>query len=329
MNTAWRERRLVAGTSGGAELTVYEHDSGVDGPRVLVLGGVHGDEVGGVVAAGRLTLAPLRLRAGILRVVPVTHEAAFAADSRTGPCDGGNLARLFPGNPAGSPTEQLAHLVTERLLRRADVMVDLHTSSPHTDMPLFAGCLDDGSGPATRSVELAVAFGAPVVWTHPSLGAGRSLTVARELGIAALYAESPVGGVLDAAHLDAYERGVRRVLAHLGMLEENEPSAAPQLWLHGAGDVDAFTPTPVGGLFLAEVALLDVVDFEERVGRVLDTRGRTVAELHAPAAGHVVTLRRAAQVGPGTPAVGVAAPRPEVLALPSDALVHSTGRSRP
>jgi predicted deacylase len=317
MSLQWTEVRLA--DPAGPAVTVYELDSGRDGPTVLVLGGVHGNEVGGIVGAGRLTTRPLPLRAGRLRVVPVTHEAAFAANSRTGPADGGNLARCFPGDPAGSPTAQLAALIGQRLIRGSDVLIDLHTSSPATDMPFFAGGLDDGSDIATAGVELAVAFGAGLVWTHPTLGPGRTLTLARDLGIPAIYVESPGGGTLDQRLLDGYTTGVTNVLAHLKMLPpDSDTPSRPARWLHGDGDTDSFTTAPVAGLFLPEVDLLDVVVRGQRVGSVLDPRGQVLAIVEAPACGHVAALQRRAVVRPATPVVGIAPARPAKLGLPSD-----------
>ncbi len=322
--SGWHTHRVEAGTPEGPGVTVHELDSGQVGPVVLVLGGVHGDEVGGIVAAGRLTGRELSLRTGRLRVVPVVHEDAYGADSRTSPLDGANLARAFPGDVAGGPTEQLAALVAERLIRHSDVLIDLHTSSPASDMPFFAGCVDDGGDVATRAVELTAAFGAGLLWTHPSLAPGRTLSFAHAQGIPAIYAESPAGGVLHRGTLDAYETGVVRVLAHLGMLRDDHPPAPPppNRWLHGPGDVDGFTPAPAAGLFLADVALLDEVSRGQRVGRILDPRGHLLGEVTAARSGHVVTLRRRAHVAAGTPVVGVAAPRPAVLGTPSDALAE-------
>lgn len=330
MTTSWSASRVgpPPGDSEGPGVDLYELDSGVPGPTVLVLGGVHGNEVGGIVGAGRLTRTRWPLLAGRVRVVPVTHEAAYAADSRVGPDDGLNLARVFPGVPNGGPTERLAHLIAHELLPGADVLVDMHTSSPDTDMPLFVGCLDDGSPPANRAVELAVAFGAPVVWTHTRLGPGRTLTLARQLGMPAIYVESPTGGVLDTTHLDAYTSGLRRVLVALGMLADAPPGETSPLWLHGDGDVDAFTQATVEGLFLADVALLDRVERGQPLGTVVDTRARPLQRIHAPESGHVVTLRRVAHVHPGTPVAGIADVRPVQLGVPSDSLVTSSGAIR-
>ncbi len=321
----WTQQR-VATSDGAIGVTVHTVRSRIDGPRVLVLGGVHGNEIGGIVAAGMLTTEPIELRSGTLSVVPITHEAAHRCFARTGPDDDGNLARSFPGALEGTPTERLAALIGERLISHADVLIDLHTSSPDADMPFFAGGLDDGSSVGTRGTELAVAFGAGTVWTHPQVGVGRTLTQAQRLGIPAIYVESPRGGVLNRVLLDAYVAGVRRVLGAVDMLAvEGPPAEPPRLWLHGDGDTDAFLPTPVDGWFLGEVSLLDVVVAGQRLGRVVDYRGTPLYDVVAPSGGVVATLRTAAPVTTGTPLIGVAAIRPAVLGLPSDMIVHQGG----
>ena len=80
----------------------------------------------------------------ILEVVPVVHEAAYHADSRISPLDGGNLARVFPGDPNGKPTQRLAHALQTQVLKGADLLIDLHTSGQTYDIPYLAGYIDDG-----------------------------------------------------------------------------------------------------------------------------------------------------------------------------------------
>ncbi len=321
----WVEERIST-SDGEIGVTVQVLRSPRPGLKVLVLGGVHGNEVGGTLAAARLTSSIGVLRSGSVAVVPVAHEAAHHAFSRTGPADGENLARCFPGQPDGTPTQRLAALLGERLIRSADVLVDLHTSSPDADMPFFAGGLDDGSEIATRGTELAVAFGAGIVWTHPTVGVGRTLSLAQELGIPALYVESPRGGVLDRRYLTAYVDGVKRVLAKLGLLDMDMPTVdPPRLWLHDDGDTDAFVATPVDGWFLSEVDLLDAVTAGQTVGRVVDRHGTSLHEVVASSDGVVVTLRTTAPVTVGTPLIGLAAPRPASLGLPSDVIAPNEG----
>src|SRR6476469_4095926 len=87
------------------------------GPTVALLGGVHGDELEGVLAARRVArrLDPGTLR-GCVRIAAPAHPSAWAAVSRTSPVDGLNLARVFPGDPGGGPTEQVAAFLTARVI---------------------------------------------------------------------------------------------------------------------------------------------------------------------------------------------------------------------
>lgn len=317
----WTERRLTVSHGSTIGVTVRELDSGVPGPRLLVLGGVHGDEVGGIVAAGRASVTDWPLTSGVLTIVPIAHEAARGADTRESPIDGGNLARSFPGSLGAGATQELAWIITNRLISRSDVLIDLHTSSPGTDMPLFVGCLDDGSPASSRAVELALATAMPVLWTHPDLGPGRTLTTARDLDIPALYVESPAGGVLDESHLAAYADVVRSVMESLGMLEGASRRTDPPVWLHGNGDVDTFTATTTPGLFIRESSLMSLVRRGDRVGAVIDEFGRELETILAPKSGYITTLRRSAVVEPGLPVVGVTGLRPPSLGVPSDAFV--------
>lgn len=288
-------QRIDAGPAGGFDL--YTTDSGRTGPRVVVLGGVHGDETEGALAAARLASTDLVLRAGRLDVVPVCHEAAFAADSRTSPIDGGNLARVFPGDPEGTATPRLAHHIYTEVLRGADFLVDLHTSGQHYDMPFLAGY--GGAEPNTGSLpeRAAIAFGADFVWRHPGRSEGRTLSVV-EHGI---YVESPGGGSTDPSMVDRYFDGVLRVLAELGMLDGAPPrQPGESVRVTGGGDLDR-DMVSVGhdGVFLARVARGDRVEAGQLLGRVIDVAGETLEEHRAPATGHIMALKRRSPVRRG------------------------------
>ena len=78
-----------------------------DGPHLLITGGVHGDEFEPMVAIRRLmkTVSASQLR-GTVTLVPVVNEAARMHGQRTAE-DGLDLARICPGDPNGSVTEQV------------------------------------------------------------------------------------------------------------------------------------------------------------------------------------------------------------------------------
>ena len=98
---------LMAGTEWEAQGTI--HHSGVLGPRVMVLGGVHGNEPGGWMGAE--AVANWEVRRGSLIVLPRLNWRAAAAFERT--LDGfGDLNRLYPGHPEGLPMARMAAEVT-------------------------------------------------------------------------------------------------------------------------------------------------------------------------------------------------------------------------
>ena len=97
------------------------------GPTALVIGGVHGDEPEGQVAALNLAreLQPEQVT-GRLIVIPCASPEASRAYTRLWP-SGANLNRSFPGTPTGPADEQLAHFLSTQLFPIADLIVDIHS----------------------------------------------------------------------------------------------------------------------------------------------------------------------------------------------------------
>lgn len=309
---------------GVLHLPRYVLRGSAPGPHVAVLGAVHGDEYEGVVAAGALLRGLARagaVRRGRVTVVPVANPPAYAAGTRVSPLDGLNLARIFPGDERGSPSERIAAVLSREVLRRADFLIDLHSAGQHYAMPLLCGAYsaDDALGRACQ--DAALAFGAPVLWAHPTINPGRSLSVAIDAGVPCLYAECGGGGRVRRADVDAYVSGVRRVLSHLGVLPPGPPPPPPPaVRLRSDGDTDAALAVAHAGLLVSRAALLDGVAPGDVLGEVLDEAGAVLETLRSPAAGRVALVRRTARVRPGDGAYLIAAEAP-----PDGAVPYATG----
>ena len=91
-----------------------------------MIGGVHGDEPEGQVAALNLArkLQPEHVTGRVI-VIPCASPEASRAYTRLWP-SGANLNRSFPGSPTGPADEQLAHFLSTELFPLADVVVDIH-----------------------------------------------------------------------------------------------------------------------------------------------------------------------------------------------------------
>jgi predicted deacylase len=296
---------------GGVQLPLLLARGLQDGPRIAVLGGVHGDEYEGVVAAASVwhDTDPADL-CGSLIVVSVANPPAFAAGVRVSPLDGLNLARTFPGSLSGSVTERIAHILSESVIKTADFLFDLHSAGQHYAMPLLAGAYAADNDLGCTCEAAALAFGAPVYWAHPDVAARRSLTVAVDAGIPNMYVECGGGGRVRPGDLRAYREGVRRVLVHLGALptEACSPSPKPVLRLRSTGDLDTWLTVSDAGILVERVGVLDRVVAGQTLGEVLDERGNLLERLLAPFDGVVVMARRTARVRPGDGAYMVALP---------------------
>lgn len=300
---AWTRTRFAASHATGFDRCRV--DSGAAGPRVVIFGGTHGDETEGVIAANRIAAMDLGLAAGIVDVVPVVHESAFAADQRTSPLDGRDLARSFPGRADGSPTEQLAHVLAQQVLAGADLLIDLHTSGRGFEIPFVAGYIDDGRDAKGLGARAAAAFGADFVWRHPERPPGRTLSVMD----AAIYTEAPCPGPVDLGYADRYAAGCLRVLADLGMLAKPlaPPSGPPALRVVSGGNVDADMQTvATRGLFVPRVRCGAPVARGQVLGTVHDIAGTVIEEVRAASDGWVIVLRRRPHVVPGDRVVAVA-----------------------
>jgi predicted deacylase len=273
---------------------------GGDGPRLLVLAGVHGDEYEPMEAVRRLArrLESLSFR-GSVTLVPVANLTAFVAATRTG-SDGLDMARSFPGDPHGSSTLQAAHAVTT-MLRRADCLIDLHTGGRAMRvLPMTGYTLHPDPRILDRQRRLARSFGLPVIWgTTPTLE-GRSLSAARDLGVPAIYAEHGGGGGCDPHGVDDYLRGCLRVMRALGMIvadagTEFAGAAGEPLVVEdprdGSGHLQASHPAPSAGFFRPLVALGAEVRAGDLVGTVCDPLEDSVRDVRAQAAGLVLALR--------------------------------------
>ena len=132
------------------------------GPRVAVTAGIHGAEYVSIAALREvaMSLDPTAIR-GSLGAVLTANPAAFAARSiYVNPVDGVNLNRQFPGDPAGSASQRLAHWLATSVIAGSDVYVDMHCGDMNEALVSFTGIEEIGD-PAVdaRARELAMAYG--------------------------------------------------------------------------------------------------------------------------------------------------------------------------
>lgn len=275
------------------------------GPTVLMTAGNHGDEYEGQIALSRLArdLDPAMIR-GRLILLPALNAPAAEVGRRVSPADGGNLNRSFPGDPAGTPTQMIAHYVEEVLIPQADLLVDLHSGGTSLLYPptLLRGPGVDATE-AARLEALQEAFDLPYAWLFPSSPGRRStgrtaMAAANRKGVPSVMAELGGAGAVDPSVLAATERGLRRILHAESLLPDYAPDAPRGTRaLHAQGSVYAYDT----GLFEPFKEIADPVTQGEIIGLIHDPL-RPIAspiEVPSPFTGIVLAKRAPAQVKRG------------------------------
>ncbi len=265
------------------------------GPHLLIVGGIHGDEFEPMMACRRLLreIAPEQL-SGRITVAPCVNESAFARCLRTAD-DGKDLARTCPGRADGTLTEQVAFAVSE-WIRSADFLIDMHTAGARYGLlPLAGYTLHPDTEVLAQQRRMARAFNLPIVWgTNPRFN-GTTLAVARDAKIPAIYVENGGGSTYELKRVEENVRGCRAVARVLGMLDE--PAAADQVRYFveddrdHSGHLQRQHPAPVAGFFEPCVVLGDIVQAGQTIGRMIDTLGDQVTEIKSEREGTVLFLR--------------------------------------
>ena len=288
----------------------YHIDSGKAGPKFLLTAGVHGDEYEPILTAMDLISSlPGCLANGSVTIVPVSNESAYANGSRFGE-DGLDLARICPGSSNGTITEIAASHISV-LVKEADYFIDMHTGGLSYEIyPLAGYMLHPSPEVLKKQQEMAIAFNLPLVWGTDSLPEGRTLSVARDAEVPAIYVEYGGGTGTRSNVVQAYKSGVINVLRYLNMLKDPIIQIeCDKYWIEDyrqdSGYLQGKMPSPVDGIFVANVKIGDMIKAGEVFGKVIESISGKQVDLYADIDGLVFLLRTIVKVKPGDALGGI------------------------
>ena len=285
-----------------------------EGPTALVLGGVHGDEPEGQVAALNLArqLLPEHVNGRVI-VIPCVSIDASRAYTRLWPT-GVNMNRSFPGSPDGSADEQLAHFLSTALFPPADIVVDMH-SGGRTALCLPWSEMHWVDEPEQRRQMVDGMLHWNTDWCCVYIDiAGKGLLVgeAERQGKVVVSTELGGGGHVTAEIHRLAASGLANVLRRFGVLEGEAVTRAslglPEQVLLMATEFDNYLLAPESGLFETLVDLGQKVDVGEPVGRIhfLERPDREPEMILSKTAGIVCVVRAIATTDQGDNVVVVA-----------------------
>lgn len=266
------------------------------GKTLVVTASVHGDEYEGVRAVlevfDELDASQM---AGNWIGVPVANPPAFWKGTRTSPEDQVNMARIMPGKVDGTISERLAFALSHDIVDQADFYLDLHSGGITYCMPTMVGC--SASDPRSRAA--AEAFGAPVIWSHAAIAAGRTISYADARGIPWLYTEAHGAGRIDPVDLAMMKMGIWNLLKHLRIVRGEPIRTREPLRLRGDGNTDNGLTAKHSGFLLHAVEILQEVQAGDLLGTLVSPLGEVLEEYHAAKAGIVGMIRAHPVARPG------------------------------
>jgi hypothetical protein len=275
------------------------------GPTVVIEGGNHGDEYEGPIVIHDLYRD---LDAGTVQgrliLMPANNVHAVMQGQRTSPVDGLNFNRTFPGEPLGTITQQISAYLSDHIFPRADAFLDLHSGGSSLVMTPSA-IVEPTTDPELhrRNVAAVRAFDAPVSVVIANMGDPRTATAAAcRAGLVTVGTEMAGGGTVTPEALETCRRGVRNVLAHLGVLPPEAASPArhegPLYELPGAA---AYVFATMDGIFEPFHPLGRPVSAGEAAGRIHCTWdfSRPPETLHYQSDGILYGRRQPGRVKPG------------------------------
>jgi uncharacterized protein len=182
------------------------------GPVVLLMAGVHGDEINGMEIIRRIIRTKLNVPLkGTIICIPVFNIFGFLNVMRVLP-DGRDLNRCFPGTKNGSLASQFAYAFMKEIAPHVDYVIDFHTGASKRNNKAQIRCVFKDK----VSLELAKVFNPPFI-VHSNYISKSIREALNKKGKKILLFE---GGKADSIEEEVVQEGIDgvcRILNHLNV----------------------------------------------------------------------------------------------------------------
>ena len=309
VTTETGEKQSYVAVKNDVTLPVTVINGTKEGPVLLLTAGVHGDEYPSMFALQQLKklIKPNEL-SGVLVLVHLANVEGFHARLiALNPKDYKNLNRVFPGSENGTHTEQIANILTNEFIAKADYLIDMHSGSNNETL------LNHVYAPFIGDEELD----------------SRTLALAKATGMrhVVLYGDRPRDPENAISYPNAAmtrgKPGLTTEIGHLGLSNEEFVLEAIDVaknsmrfleMLRGAPKdnkkpsvYESVTPTPVtkDGFFIASVKVGNFIAEGQKVGTVTDYFGNVIEEVFATVSGRIMIVNKTPPVRAGESVVSI------------------------
>ncbi len=267
-----RVGKLPSGTHINIFANVYRAKK--KGKTILILGGIHGDEINGVEIIRRSIEQEYYedLKSGTVIAIPLLNVYGFINFSREVP-DGKDVNRSFPGVNTGSLASRVARKLTKFILPYVDFGIDFHTGG---DSRYNYPQIRYSKG-VRESKTLAEVFNAPFMIEKPMIK--KSLRkAAHDMGVPIIVYEGGESKRLDDFAIEKGLAGIKNILLHFDMIEpEKTQDTNPAIKINKTSWIRARE----SGLFRSLKKSGYQVDNKELIGMIKDIMGEQSKNIHS------------------------------------------------
>lgn len=215
---------LITTQTGHLGHTVTTINAASDGPSLVVLGSIHGNEPCGTFAIRKLiqkfSNRDLVLQCGSVTFIPECNRQAFEENKRSIDI---NLNRIFKPHETPRLLEEHYASFLAPFVNQADYLIDLHSTSAGGDPFIF----DDIGSPETKN--MALSLGLPYIlqgWPdlyQDDTNHMDTLLYAASCNVAGILVEC--GQHHDPKSVDIAEQSIIKAMQFLGLLPPANPNA--------------------------------------------------------------------------------------------------------
>jgi len=274
------------------DIVAHVYRSKNPGPCVLLIGGVHGDEINGIEIIRRTIEDDIlsSLDRGSVIAIPLLNVFGFINFSREVP-DGKDVNRSFPGTSRGSLASRVANTLTKKILPYVDIAMDFHTGgSSRYNFPQIRYTSTD-----KRAEELAFVFGAKFAIQKGVIPKSFRKT-AKDLNIPTLVFEGGESVRLDGFSISKGLQGIKRVLSHLNMVHNTTLNNDMKSYLCKK---TTWVRAPYSGIFIWSKQSGQLVKVGEPLGMLKDPHGSKSITVTSKYKGYIIGHSNASVVNQG------------------------------
>jgi hypothetical protein len=271
-------------TRSKIEVPIIVSRGKVDGPCLLLIGGIHGDETNGIEIVRQIIAAGLhKPEKGTIICIPLLNVFGFLNQRREFP-DGRDLNRMFPGSNTGSTASKFAYNLMTKVIPKVDYCIDYHTGGAQR----FNFSQIRINGTDEETLALAKVFGAPyIVFSKSQEKTFRNTMVS--LGKKVLLFEGGKSLNLDKIVTKMGIQGAINIIHHLGLRDfsskiiktstENPPKVIKtSKWIRAKHS----------GMYRSYVSAGQRVEKGTKLGSISDPYGEYEKIFKNPQAGYVL-----------------------------------------